>query len=244
MARHSHWASIRIKKGALDKKRGKIFTKHARLIEMAARKGGNPEMNPSLRLAIENARYENMPRENIERAIKKGTGELKEGAELHEATYEGFAPGGVALLIDVLTDNKNRANQAVRMAVQKNGGTLGSMGSTSFLFEAKGVIRVQAKGERDSDELELIDAGAEDIEEISDGGIGEFIVYTGAAQLGEVKKRLEEKGFKILSAEFQKVPKNLVEVSDPGVAQKIIALLEALDEEEDVTNVAMNGDLK
>ncbi len=238
MARHSHWAQIKLKKGAADVKRGKIFTKHARLIELAARQGGGDEnMNPSLRLAIENARADNMPRENIDRAVKKGSGELKEGEQLHEVTYEGFAPGGVALLIETLTDNKNRTNQTVRMILIKHGGTLGAMGSTSFLFERKGVLTVKKKGDHDSDELEMIDAGAQDIEE---GPEGNFFVYTAANQLAEVKKKLEAKGFVVESAKLSSIPKNFVEVNDEATAKKVIDLLELLDDEDDVSNVAAN----
>ncbi|MBI5413807.1 YebC/PmpR family DNA-binding transcriptional regulator [Candidatus Peregrinibacteria bacterium] len=239
MARHSHWASIRIKKGALDKKRGKIFTKHARLIEVAARQGGgDPVMNASLRLAIENARYENMPRENIDRAIKKGTGELK-GGEIQEVSYEGYGPGGFALVIDTLTDNKNRTNQALRMALQKNGGTLGEAGCTSFMFEVKGELNVKKKGGVDEDEIEIIDAGAQDIAETEDG----FIVYTAATDFGKVKKALEAKGYVITGAQLIKSPKNLVEITDAATAKKVLELMDALDEEEDVANVAANFDI-
>lgn len=240
MARHSHWAQIKLKKGAEDKKRGKIFTKHARLIEVAARSGGgDPNTNASLRLAIENARLDNLPKENIERAIKKGTGELKEGEQMQEATYEGFGPGGIALLIDTLTDNKNRTNQTVRNILQKFGGHLGNAGSTSFLFEMKGVIRVKGHGEREKDELEIIDAGVEEIER--EDGI--FLIYTMASELGKVKQNLEDKGFTVESVELAKVPKNLVEISDAAAAQKILELMETLEEEDDVINVSANFDI-
>lgn len=243
MARHSHWAQIKLKKGALDKKRGKTFTKHARFIEFAARQGGaDPNMNANLRFLIENARADNIPKENIERAIKKGTGALKEGEQMQEVTYEGFGPGGVALLIDTLSDNKNRTNQTVRNILQKFGGHLGSAGATSFLFDTKGMILVRAKGARENDELEIIDSGAHDIDIEEAENI--FIVYTAANELGEVKKKLAEKGFQVESAELTKVPKNLVEISDAGVAKKILELMEALEEEEDVLNVAANFDIK
>ena len=241
MARHSHWAQIKLKKGALDKKRGKIFTRHAHLIEVAARQaGGDPNMNASLRIVIENARADNMPRENIDRAIKKGTGELKGAAHMEEITYEAYGPGGIALVIDTLTDNKNRTSQFVRTALQKHGGSLGSMGSTSFLFETKGVIAVNAKTDRDNDELELIDAGAEDIEE-TEGG---FIVYCSANECAGVKKKLQEKSFTVESAELTKVPKNTVHITDPAVAKKILSLMEALEDEDDVSNVAANFEIE
>ncbi|MEK7523681.1 MAG: YebC/PmpR family DNA-binding transcriptional regulator [Patescibacteria group bacterium] len=239
MARHSHWAQIKLKKGALDKKRGKIFTKHAHLIEVAVRKaGGDPNMNASLRLAMENAHADNMPRENIDRAIKKGAGELK-GEEMQEITYEGFGPGGAALVIDTLTDNKNRTSQMVRNTLQKHGGNLGAVGSTSFLFEVKGMMTVKPKGEHDSDELEMIDAGAQDIVE----GGEDFVVYTAANELMDVKKKLEAKGFTVVSSELVKEPRSLVEISDPAVAKKLLALTEALDEENDVSSVAANYDI-
>lgn len=241
MARHSHWHQIRLKKGVADQKRGKVFTRHARLIEVAARKaGGDPNTNAGLRLAMDNARADNMPRENIDRAVKKGTGELKGATELHELTYEGFGPGGTALLIETLTDNKNRTNQRVRGIVEEHGGHLGSIGSTSFMFERKGMIVVTGRGDRDTDELEIIDAGAEDLQE-SDG---KFIIYTVANELGEVRKKLEAKGFKVESSELTNVPKNLVEVADKKDIEHLFALLDALDEEDDVSNVSGNFDIK
>lgn len=234
MARHSHWAQIKLKKGATDKKRGKIFTKHARLIEIAARQaGGDPNMNASLRLVVENARADNMPRENIDRAIKKGTGELQSETQMQEITYEGYGPGGIAMLVETLTDNKNRTSQIVRNILQDYGGAMGSVGSTGFLFEKKGVMNVRAKGDRDSDELEMIDAGAADIEE-GDG----FVVYTAANELFEVKKKLEAKGFTVESAELSYIPKNLIEVNDPTVAKKLLELMEELENEDDVLNIA------
>lgn len=242
MARHSHWAQIKLKKGALDKKRGKTFTKHARFIEVAVRQGGaDPNMNAALRLAVENARSDNIPKENIERAIKKGTGELKEGEQMQEVIYEGFGPGGVALVIETLTDNKNRTNQTVRNLLQEYGGHLGSVGATSFLFDTQGMIRVKAKGQRENDELEIIDSGAHDIDIEEAENI--FIVYTAANELGDVKKKLVDKGFQVASAELTKVPKNLIEITDASVAKKILELMEALEEEEDISNVAANFDI-
>lgn len=236
MARHSHWAQIKLKKGATDKKRGKIFSKHARLIEIAARSGGDINMNPGLRLAVENARADNMPKENIERAIKKGIGELKEGEQVQEISYEGYGPGGIALVIDTLTDNKNRTNQAVRMILQEYGGHLGSAGATSFLFELKGVIKIKPRAGDENDELEIIDAGAEDIETVED----EIFVYTKSNQLDVVKKKLEEKGFTVESAQLEKIAKNRIKITDSKIAEKIEALLEALDDEDDVMSVAVN----
>ena len=237
MARHSHWAQIKLKKGVTDKKRGKIFSKHSRLIEIATKNsGGDVNTNASLRLAIENARADNMPKENIDRAIKKGTGELKEGEQMQEVSYEGYGPGGIALVIDTLTDNKNRTNQAVSMILREHGGHLGSAGATGFLFESKGVLEIGSKSGGENDELEIIDAGAEDIEK--DDGV--IFVYTKPNEFSSVKKKLEEKGFKIISAQLLKLAKVLVEISDPKILEKIEALLEALDEEDDIVNVAIN----
>lgn len=241
MARHSHWAQIKLKKGALDKKRGKIFTKHAHLIEVAARTaGGDPAMNASLRLTIENARGDNMPRENIDRAIKKGTGEVKGAKEFQEIMYEGYGPGGIAFIIETLTDNKNRTSQIVRNTLQKYGGTLGAVGSTSFLFENKGEIMVGFQKNKEEDELAVIDAGADDIEEINDG----LLIYTAPQKLHEVRKNLMEKGFQLRSAKLTLVPKNMILISDSETAKKILKLMEVLEEEEDISNVASNFDIE
>lgn len=234
MARHSHWHQIRLKKGAADVKRGKIFTRHGRLIEMAARKaGGDPNMNPSLATAIENARAENMPRENIDRAIKKGIGALKDAAQYEEVVYEAFGPGGVALMIETLTDNKNRTFQSVRTTINKAGGTMGSAGATSFMFERKGELSVKTKGNKDDDELEIIDAGAQDLNEVEGG----YIVYTHPNELAQVRGKLLEKGFTIDEQKLTYVAMNPVEI-DEAAMQKMMVILDALDADEDVINVA------
>lgn len=157
---------------------------------------------------------------------------------MQEVTYEGFGPGGVALVIETLTDNKNRTNQTVRNLLQEYGGHLGSVGATSFLFDTKGIIRVKARGQRENDELEIIDSGAHDIDIEEAENV--FIVYTAANELGEVKKKLVGKGFQVASAELTKVPKNLVEVTDEATGKKLLELMEALEEEEEVVNVAAN----
>lgn len=240
MARHSHWAQIKLKKGALDKKRGKIFTRHAHLIEVAARTaGGDPLTNANLRVEIENARAENMPRENIDRAIKKGTGELKSEQQMFEITYEGYGPGGVALMIETLTNNKNRTGQMVRTTLEKFGGNLGETGSTGFMFETKGEITVKKKGDKDSDELELIDSGAQDLEETEEG----FLVYTHPAELGAVRKKINEKGFSVVSATLIKAPKIIVSIADIELAKKVLKLIDTLDDEDDILNVYVNFDM-
>ena len=237
MARHSHWHQIRLKKGAADQKRGKVFSKHARLIEVGARRGGgDPRMNPSLASLIENARADNMPRENIDRAIKKGTGESKDAAQFEEVLYEGFGPGGTAFLVETLTDNKNRTNQTVRGVLQTAGGSIGSAGATSFLFDRKGEIVVNAKSTRDEDELAIIDAGAEDLEEIENA----YVVYTAASALAQVRDELKQKGFTVTSSKLTFLPKVAITVDDAALAEKLFDLVDGLESEEDVTNVSYN----
>lgn len=235
MARHSHWAQIKLKKGALDKKRGKIFARHAHLIEFAARGGSDPNMNASLRMAIENARADNLPRENIDRAIKKGTGELHSESHFEEISYEGYGPGGIAIIIDTLTDNKNRTSQSVRTILQKNGGTFAAAGATSFLFDTQGMITIKKKGA--DDEMEIIDAGAQDMEDME----GAYIVYTQPGSLARVRDELLKKGFAIKSAELTKLPKTPVEMTDKVTAEKLQKLLELLDEDDDVVNIYVNA---
>lgn len=235
MARHSHWAQIKLKKGAADVKRGKIFTRHARLIEMCARKsGGDEKMNPALATTIENARADNMPRENIDRAIKKGTGQLKDAAQYEDVMYEAFGPGGVAFVIETLTDNKNRTFQSVRTIITKAGGNMGSAGATSFLFERKGELSVKVKGSKDDDELEIIDAGAQDIAEI-DGG---YMVYTQPNEVAQVRKALLVKGFVVESPKLNYIATTPLEVNDKAVVEKIFDIIELLEADDDVTNVA------
>lgn len=244
MARHSHWHQIRLKKGAADKLRGKLFTKHARLIEIAARSSGDPVMNANLRFAIENARADNLPRENIERAIKKGTGELKGATQMEEIVYEGYGPAGTAFIIDALTDNKNRTSQFVRSMFEKFGGNLGGSGSTNFMFELKGVLNVKLRSDAEQDELDIIDAGAEDVETTNGSQLAAgFIIYTAPLELAAVRKKLQEKGFEIFSAELSKIPKNPITIADPKTAEKLLELTEALEESDDISNVSANFDI-
>lgn len=215
-----------------------MFTRHAHLIEVAARTaGGDPNMNAGLRMAIENARADNLPGENIDRAIKKGTGELKGEVSFQEVSYEGFGPGGVAFIVDTLTDNKNRTSQSVRTIFQKQGGNMGSMGSTSFLFDIKGEVTVRKKNGTEADELELIDAGADDLEDSGDS----YVVYTQPGLLAKVRDAVSRKDFVVKSAELVKIAKTLVDIADKTIVDKITELLEALDEDDDVTNVWVNG---
>lgn len=238
MSGHSKWHSIRHKKGAADAARGKIFTRHAKLITIAARDGGgDPDGNPGLRLAIDNAKKENMPNANIDRAIKKGTGEDKDGAVFVESSYEGYASGGVAVLVSTLSDNKNRTVQNIRAIFSKHNGNLGESGSVAFLFDKKGVIIVSNA----SDELELtaIDAGAEDVQ--TEGGSLE--ITTGPKEFFAIKKALEEAGAEIENAEIRLIPQTTVAITDESTAKKVINLIQALEDDDDVSSVAANFDI-
>ncbi len=241
MARHSHWAQIKLKKGATDVKRGKIFTRHARLVEMTARQGGgDAETNPGLRSAIDNARADNVPRENIDRAIKKGTGQSKDAAIFEEIIYEGFATSGVAVLIEVLTDNRNRSVQAVRAAITEHGGSLASSGAASFMFERKGELHVNPRGEgqdsHDADELDIIDSGAHDLVE----GEEDFTVFTAPNECAEVRKKLIEKKFTVGAPRLTFTPTTTVEITDIDTAKKLLLIMDLIDAEEEVTNVVAN----
>jgi YebC/PmpR family DNA-binding regulatory protein len=238
MSGHSKWHSIKHKKAATDSKRGKIFTKHAKLIAVAARGGGDPGMNPSLRAAIDNARAENMSFDIIDRAIKKGTGESKESAMIEEVIYEGFGPGGVALYIEALTDNRARTVSNLKLVVSKNGGNLGSSGSVGYMFSKKGVIEVSSDGKSVDDiELAAIDAGADDVKE----GDGVVEIYTAPTTVMQVKSSLEKGGIKVSSAGLTYVATTEVPVHDEAVARSLIELIDAVEEDEDVTTVFHNA---
>lgn len=238
MAGHSKWANIKHKKAKEDKKRAKIFNKHLREITVAAREaGGDPEMNPRLDTAIENAKSDNVPKDNIERAIKKGTGELDEGdGRYEEATYEGYGPGGIAYFIEVTTNNYNRTVGEIRHIFTKHGGNLGTDGSVAYLFEQKGMIRVKAD-EHGEEEfmLNAIDAGAEEIEPDENF----FAVTTARESMYEVKDRLEEQGYEIDSAELVRIPMTEVKV-DQDTALSNFKLMEKFEDSDDVSDVFTN----
>lgn len=242
MSGHSKWHSIKHKKAAEDAKKGKIFTKHAKLIAIAARGGGDPVMNPSLRLAIDNARAENMPRENIERAIKKGTGEGKDAVVMEEIFYEGFGPGGAALYIETLTDNRNRTLTNVKHIFTKHGGNFGSAGTVGYLFKKKGVINVKvAEAGKNAEEIELaaIDAGADDV--VSDGEL--VTIYTEPTAVMKVKAGLEGAGVKVASASQTYTPQTNVRIEDVEVARQLLKLVDLIEEDEDVSEVHSNFDI-
>ncbi|NGP87435.1 YebC/PmpR family DNA-binding transcriptional regulator [Fodinibius halophilus] len=240
MAGHSKWSNIKHKKAKEDKKRNKLFNKHLREISVAAREGGgDPEMNPRLDTAIENAKSDNVPKDNIERAIKKGTGELDEGDGAYEdATYEGYGPGGIAFFIEVTTNNYNRTVGSIRHIFTSLGGNLGTDGSVDYLFEQKGMIRIK-KDEHDVDEeefmLEAIDAGAEDID--ADGEF--FNVTTGRESMYEVRDELEDLDYEIESAELIRIPMTEVKV-EPDVAESNFKLMNKFEDDDDVSNVFTN----
>jgi YebC/PmpR family DNA-binding regulatory protein len=242
MSGHSKWAKIHRKKGAADAKRGAIFTKLTNNITLAARQGGGDiDSNFKLRLAVEKAKQANMPKDNIERAIKKGTGEL-EGTTIEEITYEGFGPAGSAFMVEVVTDNKNRSAAEVKHIFAKYGGNLGGSGSVSWQFEQKGVILISAadyQTRREEIELELIDAGAEDIKEEDDS----VEVVTKTEDLQKVKEAIEKLNLKIESADLEWIPKEEVNLENEEDKKKIEAFMEALDENSDVqefyTNVSI-----
>lgn len=239
MSGHSKWSKIKRAKGATDAKRGKIFTRHAKLIEVAARGGGDPSMNPILRAAIDAARADNTPFDNIERAIKKGTGEAKAGAQIEEVMYEGFGPGGVAIYIEALTDNRNRTITNLKIIMGKKGGTMGAAGSVGYLFAKKGLISIPIK-DISAEEIELaaIDAGAFDVS----ADDFEVEIQTASNELMKIRDALEAAGLKSRLAQLVYVPQTDVKITDEKVANQIIDLIDALEEDDDVSCVYSNFD--
>ncbi len=239
MSGHSKWATIKHKKAATDAKKGKFFSKHSKLITIAAKGGGDPIMNASLRLAIDNAKKDNMPNGNIEKAIKKGTGEDKESSVIEEVVYEGFGPAGTALMIECLTDNKNRTLTNIKIILNKKGGNMGSAGTVAWMFERKGVIAI--KKQKNNDELELIaiEAEADDIEINEDHAT----IYTKMDEFMQVKSNLENTGLEIEKASLQYIAKEDIKISSKDDSEKIINLIEALEDDEDVSEVFSNFDI-
>jgi YebC/PmpR family DNA-binding regulatory protein len=235
MSGHSKWSKIKRDKGANDAKRGAVFTKIGNMIAIAARGGVDPTMNSALALAIEKAKAANMPVANIQRAIDRVSD--KNAAALEEITYEGYGPGGVGIIVETATDNKNRTYPEVRIALTKNGGTMADPGSVAFQFTRKGVIRVAADGEDAL--LTILDAGAEDAVEED----GEIVVYTDMKELATVRQAIADAGLKIEDAELQYVANNHVLVDDVETARKLLKVLDALDDVDDVVNVHTNADI-
>lgn len=240
MAGHSKWSNIKHRKGAQDKKRGKLFMKLAREIYMAAREGGgDPDTNPNLRQAVDKARSNNMPNDNVDRAIKKATGDL-EGVNYEEFTYEGYGPGGVAVMVKVLTDNKNRTAADVRHAFTKNDGNLGENGCVAFMFNRRGYLVIdRSTSEADEEEmlLEAIEAGAEDMETTE----SHFEIYTEPEAFSDVKQTLENDGYSFATSEVTMIPETYTPLDEEG-AEKMLKLIDMLEDNDDVSEVYHNLD--
>ena len=239
MAGHSKWAGIKHKKAIVDARRGKLFTKLARAITVAAREGGgDPDTNAALGLAVQKAKDASMPKDNIERAIAKGTGEGGDADAMEAVLYEGYAAGGVALLIEAMTDNRNRTGADVRHTLSKHGGSLGEPGSVAYNFDKKGVIVVDGERYTEDDLMVAIEAGAEDI------GVDDdvFEITTEPGDLMEVRRALEDAGIELESAEVSQLPKARVALDEDGAA-KVLRLIEALEDNDDVDTVHANFDV-
>jgi len=238
MSGHSKWATIKHKKGALDAKRGQMFTKFIMEITIAAKGGGNSDTNPRLRTAVQRAKDANMPQDNIDRAIKKGTGELP-GVTYEEVTYEGYGPGGIAILVEVVTDNKNRASSEVRSIFTKKGGNMAGSGSVSWIFEKKGFFVVNKKAIEEDALMDIVlEAGADDLVAEEEN----YSITCGQTNFDKVKKALDANKIKTESAEITMVPKNEIHLTGED-AKQILGLVDALEEHEDVQNVYANFDI-
>lgn len=235
MSGHSKWSTIKRQKGAKDAARGAVFTKLGNAVAIAARSGTDPDMNFSLRLAIDRAKAANMPMANIQRSIDRAKD--KSAAELHEILYEGYGPGGVAILAECATDNINRTYPDVKLAFSKHGGNIAEKGAVAFQFDHKGMIRVRSTG--DDVLMIALEAGAEDVQEED----GESIIYTAPTDLAKVRSGLVGAGLEVTEAELTYVPNNAVEVSDAATAGKIMRLMDALEDLDDVTTTHVNFDI-
>jgi YebC/PmpR family DNA-binding regulatory protein len=240
MSGHSKWSTIKRKKGAIDAKRGKVFTRLIKEITVAARGGGgDPEGNPRLRSAIATAKTENMPKDNIARAIKKGTGEIA-GEVYDEIMYEGYGPGGVAILVECLTDNRNRTVADVRHYFAKNNGNLGESGCVAYMFDKKGLILVDKSTVEEEVLMDAaLEAGAEDVVEEE----SEFQIFTAPEDFDEVRGALETAGIGFLDASVSMIPQNTVEVVDEKIARALMKLMESLEDHDDVQNIYANFDI-
>ena len=236
MSGHSKWATTKRQKAVKDAARGALFTKLGNAVAIAARGGGDPEMNFTLRLAVDKAKAASMPAANIQRAIDRGSGKLG-GAQIEEVTYEGYGPGGVAILVECATDNINRTYPEVRLAFSKHGGRMAEKGAVAFQFDRKGMIRVTGTG--DDVLLQALDAGAEDVQEEG----GESVIYTPPTDLAKVRDALRARNMSILEAELTYVPNNTVGIHDKETADKIMRLMDALEEVDGVTNTHVNFDI-
>jgi YebC/PmpR family DNA-binding regulatory protein len=240
MSGHSHWATIKHKKGAADAKRGRLWSKIARMIIMAAKGGGgDPTSNLTLRYAIDKAKAANMPKDTIDKAIKRGTGEIA-GAALESITYEGYGPGGIAIVVETLTDNRNRTGPEVRRIFEKHGGSIGTPGCVNWMFHKKGLITVNTSDVSEDDLMELaLGAGAEDMQ--NTGKVYE--ITCDPANFDGLKKALEDKGIAIQMADISMIPQTTIPVSDENTARKVVSLMEAIEDQEDVQNTYANFDI-
>ena len=240
MSGHSKWSTIKRKKGANDAKRGKMFTKLIKEITIAARSGGgDPNGNPRLRSAIMAAKTENMPKDNIDRAIKKGTGDL-DGAIYDEILYEGYGPGGVAILVETMTDNKNRTVADIRHFFAKSGGNLGESNCVAWMFDKKGSVTVDKKGIKEDELMEIaLEAGAEDVVEEVDS----FQILTSPEDFNDVVEQLEQRGIQFGDVGLSMIPQNTIEVVELKTAQSLMRLLDSLEDHDDVQKVHANFDI-
>lgn len=239
MSGHSKWANIKHRKAAQDSKRGTLFQKLVKAIIIAAKEGGgDPGANMRLKAALERAKAVSVPSENIERAIKRGTGEI-EGVIYEEVVYEAYGPGGIAVIIEATTDNKNRTTPEIRALLTRNGGSLGEAGCVSWNFSRRGVISIEGGVNEDELLLAVLDAGGEDLTDDGDT----FTVYTDPSTVHTVAEALKKQGYPVINAESQLLPKTTVSVSEKNAAAKIMKLLDALEEHDDVQNVACNVDI-
>ncbi len=237
MSGHSKWSSIKRQKGVNDAKRGALFTKLGNQIAVAARAGTDPATNSGLAMAIDKAKAANMPNSNIERSIARAAD--KDAAQLEEIMYEGYGPGGVAILVEVATDNKNRTYPEVRTAFSKHGGNMAEQGSVAFQFSHKGVVRV--KGISDDTTLQAIEAGAEDVFEEPEND--ETVIHTASNELAKVRDGLRARGLEVVDAELTYVPNNTIEVQDKETARKVMNLMDALEDIDEVSNTHTNFDI-
>jgi YebC/PmpR family DNA-binding regulatory protein len=242
MSGHSKWSTIKRAKGAADIKRGLTFTKLGNAITIAAKLGGSgdPDSNPRLRLAVDQARASNMPKENVQRAIDRGLGKLP-GQTIEEVVFEGFGPGKVAVLVEGVTDNKLRTLQTIKNLFDRNGGALGSQGSTSYMFDKKGeIIVVSQGGAKDDEMLELIDMGAEDVEDFEEEGVQKYLVYTQIPSLTEMSNKIAQAGFTVDSSEMVNKPNIVAEITEKEKAEKVLHFISLLEGSDDVQRVSAN----
>lgn len=238
MAGHSKWHNIQHRKGAQDKIRGKLFTKHAKLIAIAAKSGDDPNMNPNLKTAIDNAKSDNVPNDNIKRAIKKGSGNSKDAANYQELSYEAYAPGGIALIIEALTDNSNRTFTNIRTIVTKNGGNMASSGSVNWMFSSKAYLELLLEDhDKETVEMDIIESGAEDMDFSED----RVMVTASINDLSALRDKLREKGYKLENIKKIQLANDLQELNEDDASQ-LINFIDKVEEDDDVTEVFTNAD--